>query len=193
MGTRKKPYEPKEYESARHGKSEKYAGMYLSMIESEAWRALTARQRDLYVHCKLQIHDGTLISDYGESAFTFNRYKWQKKYKLYTASNSRGFYRDMDALILKGFVDCIKQGQRTKEKNIYRLSDRWQHYGLNTYEVPFRLMTASLYRKQFSAVGKSTQGKMLSCGKKYTRKKNVARGVVWKSTQQYSRTVREVV
>ena len=130
MGKGRK-YTPKECESSKHGGADKFAGIYMSMVDSQAWSELTANQRVLYVYFKLQIHDKYLKSEYGDLAFTFNRGKWRDKYGLYRDGNQQGFYRDRDALIEKGFVDCVKCGQRTKEKSVYRLSDRWQHYGLS--------------------------------------------------------------
>lgn len=196
MAKKYKRYEPKEFESAKHGKAEPFSSVYLSMFQSEAWRGLTAKQRDLYYHCKLQLHADSKSFPKEErlrGCFTFNRYKWLTEYGLYTEANQRGFYRDMDNLILRGFVDCIRQGQRTKEKNLYRMSDRWQHFGLDSYDVPAKYMTSSLYRKHFPAMGKCTQDKHESCGKRYIRRKATERGLMWKSTSQFERCVRRIV
>lgn len=154
MGKRKQ-YTPKEFESAKHGKQEPFSAIYLSMLMSNAWNELTAKQRELYLYCKLQLHaDKRALpaEDIKKGHFTFNQYKWREKYKLYKPGNN-GFYRDMDALINCGFVDCIRQGAQKKEKNVYRFSDRWQHYGTEHYKVPAKYMTQSLYRKTYVEAG----------------------------------------
>lgn len=96
------------------------------------------------MYCKLQYY---AESPRGEPVFTMNQAKWCNKYQLYTKGNAQAFYRDMEALINHGLIDCIYQGAPTHQKNQYRLSDRWRKYGTNQFEVPYPIMTAGMLRK----------------------------------------------
>lgn len=144
---RKKPYEPKAFESARQGRtkrSEAFASIYHSMLTSPAYMDLTHRQRDLYTYCKLQYYGE---SPTGSPEFTMNRCKWNERYRLYSEGNSNAFYKDMEALINHGFVDCIFQGGAVKKKNRYRLSDRWRDFGTDKFKMPPQCMTAAMLRR----------------------------------------------
>lgn len=145
--SRRPKYTPKPFETkrkARASRSEAFASLYHSMMTSPAYVALTPRQRDLYTFCKLQYYGET---PRGNPEFTMNQYKWCQKYKIYSRGNASSFYRDMEALITHGFIDCIQQGALTKRKNIYRLSDRWRYYDTDRFEVPLSCMTAGMLRR----------------------------------------------
>lgn len=152
MAKRKTPYQKKPFESDG-SRSDISANIYLSMVLSEAWRALTAQQHRLYVYCKMQY--------YGEKSkpvpddpltFTMNQSKWMKEYDLYKEGNKAGFYRDMGALISHGFISCVSRGGNGTFKTIYRFSSRWQKYGTPDFEIPQSEMTTALYRKSKAKV-----------------------------------------
>lgn len=163
MGKSNRKYTPKNFESdnlADRG-GDVSANLYRSMLESEPYQELTAKQKELYSYCKLQYYaqkksekkcfEHLGIEDLFDGRyFTFNRYKWKDKYQLYTESNQRGFYRDMSALIEKGFINCVHQGAIMKEKNLYELSARWKDYGTPNYKIPNNYKSVSLLglRKQ---------------------------------------------
>ena len=144
--SRRRKYLPKTFESTNENrkKSEAFASIYSSMMTSEAFISLTARQKTLYLYCKLQYY---AESPRGEPEFTMNQGKWCGKYQLYAKGNAQAFYKDMEALINHGFVDCIYQGGAMHRKNRYKLSDRWRLYGTDKFEVPCSVMTAGMLRK----------------------------------------------
>ena len=116
----------------QRGKKQKesFAKVYESMLQSNAFKSLNAKQQILYIYCKLQYYGKRKPSkDYKEqfqenTCFYMN---WGKAldYNLYTESSSRNFYRDMKKLEEKGFIEKLKSGQKHKEKNVYRFSDKW--------------------------------------------------------------------
>ena len=147
----KKPpkYEPLTFESditklplKRNGdrSGDTSANLYMSMLLSRAWRGLTDRQKVLYLYCKAQYygekpdrktHMTQAEIDGGANVnlmkrFTMNRNKWSDMYELYSESTSRYFWRDMNALIEKGFIRKVESGKTTRTKNIYEFADDWR-------------------------------------------------------------------
>ena len=145
---RKKQYVKKSFEST--GKSSDVsANLYLSMLISPAWLALTTRQRQLYLYMKLQYY---AVADKhhpngDKSQFCFN-WGLARNYKLYT--NQKSFRDDIAALIEKGFIKCIQSGYNTKEKSIYQYSDKWQIWGNSNYKIDFNEMNLTGQHKQLS-------------------------------------------
>ncbi len=101
-----------------------------SMLISSAWISLSPKQQSLYLHCKVEQvyqHLDEKEEHLEENCFYFNKKIWNKKYKLYSETSDARLVKDMRGLIQKGFVDCIHSGQKTRTKNVYRLSERWQN------------------------------------------------------------------
>lgn len=146
MSKKHRSYEKKAFESLCTS-SDTSANIYESMITSPAWLELTATQKVLYLTCKSQYYAEKQKPNNNGSQFTMNKYKWCNKYKLYTNSNSAGFYRDMTALIEKGFIICVECGAYTRTKNIYQFSDKWRNYSKADFEILPSEMTLSMSRK----------------------------------------------
>ena len=77
-----------------------------------------------------------------------NQHKWNKEYNLYSIGNAARFYRDMSALIEKGFINCVEQGAIYKKKNVYEFSERWHKYGTNEYVLNDSMLTAGMLRRK---------------------------------------------
>lgn len=154
--SRKHKYVPKSFESTSKGGA--YAAIYISMLESPAWRDLTASQKVLYVACKAQFFGDRENPDGNELNFCMNRAKWLK-YELYKPGNAEGFYRDMAALILHGFVRCVHQGKANHQKNVYQFSDKWTRYGKNDFAIDRNEMTAAMMKRYSSDSDKAIQKK----------------------------------
>lgn len=77
---KKKKYQKKDFEST----GESYdvsANIYLSMIKSEAWEALTKNQKLLYVYLNLQYYSQKRKPNKDNKAtFYFNQTKWLNEY-----------------------------------------------------------------------------------------------------------------
>lgn len=140
MSSRKKPYQKKSFESTG-ASNDTSANVYMSMLLSDAWRALTAQQQRLYLYCKAQYYAEKRKPNGDGLAFTMNRTKWADLYGLYERSNAKGFARDMSALIELGFISCTECGAITRTKSIYRFSDMWKWYGTPDFRVSEQELT----------------------------------------------------
>lgn len=139
---RKKKYSPKPFES----KGEKYldekgimrsdtsANIYESMLASSVFRDLKPKQKVLYLYCKAQYYgkrkpakDFPNNADYAKDEVIYMNWNIARRNKLYSDTDSSTFYKDMKALIDHGFLEKLKSGKAHKEKNIYLLSNKWQH------------------------------------------------------------------
>lgn len=150
MSRRKTSYVKKGFESTG-GSSDTSANIYMSMLLSDAWRALTAHQQRLYLYCKAQYYAEKKKPRDDALCFTMNQSKWCGLYGMYTKSNARSFYRDMTALIQYGFVICVECGASSRTKSIYRFSDAWQKYDAehpSDFCVSPTNMTSSMRRKE---------------------------------------------
>lgn len=146
MSRRKRPYQKKAFESTG-ASNDTSANIYMSMLLSDAWRALTAQQQRLYLYCKAQFYAEKKKPGNDSLCFTMNQSKWYGLYNIYEKSNAKGFYRDMTALIEKGFIICVECGAITRTKSIYRFSSMWQNYGTEAFTVSPSEMTLAMQRK----------------------------------------------
>jgi len=144
MGRRKASYKPRTFESKgghfinQRGKNQAdtSANIYESMLQSAAFKSLTAKQQILYVYCKAQYYGKRKPKkDYEKQGLyqddTYFYFNWQLAidYDLYTEKSHSGFYKDMKVLMQRGFFELVKSGKGHKEKNIYKYSDKWQEWG----------------------------------------------------------------
>lgn len=140
-------YQPKPFESSG-ASSDTSANLYMSMLTSAAFKALTAQQKVLYLYCKSQYY-GEKHHPGGEAdCFYMNQSMWSDLFQLYDkSSNKTGFRRDRDALIEKGFIACVEDGSPTRTKSVYRFSFMWQKYGKEGFCVRDCDKTASMLKK----------------------------------------------
>ena len=114
-------YVRKPFETRIPGKPsethEKYCGLCITMLMSDAWANLSGTAQNLYIFMRLQ-YDGSSLE------FSFNRALWLKTYKLFTSPNA--FYKYRDELITQGFIKVLESGKNTRTKAIYQFSDEWQ-------------------------------------------------------------------
>jgi len=143
----KSKYIRKDFESTG-SRSDTSANIYWSMLSSLAWKSLTAQQQLLYLYCKAQLYgQRNRPREHGKDCFYMNQAKWRDEFGLYKKGNENGFYRDMEALISKGFIKCVECGATTRTKSVYRYSSEWQRYGSEDFCVPSTDMTLSMRRK----------------------------------------------
>lgn len=134
MSKRKERYVPKTFESMGNS-NDVSANIYMSMLMSKNWMALTKNQQVLYLYCKAQLYaekrkPKPMIIQLSESEqnllFTMNRSKYVSLYKLYSEGNRQSFKKDMMALINLGFIELVEDNHNTRRKNIYKLSSLWR-------------------------------------------------------------------
>ncbi len=107
------------------------ANIFESMLLSDAYTDLLARQQQLYTLCKAQWRGKRKPNkdypdmNFSDECFYFNRAQVMK-YKLYTEKSASNFYKDMGVLIAHGFIVCKAQGNLNGRKSIYEFSDKWQ-------------------------------------------------------------------
>lgn len=132
MSKRKQPYCPKAFESDG-SKSDTSANIYMSMLMSKSWKALTKNAQLLYLYCKAQYYAQKkkpkpdyrqLTEQEQRQCFNMNKSMWKDLYGIYT--NEGQFYKDRDLLIKYGFIEIIENGKNTRTKSIYMLSGKWR-------------------------------------------------------------------
>ena len=123
---------PKYWETATN---KHYFVIYDDLLESDAFRTLTARQKDLYLKC-VSLYKNARIpkQDYpnlewitGENEFYISK-ATVLKCGLYPASSVSNLYKDMDALEEHGLVKKLSSGMAQHKKSIYSFSDEWKEY-----------------------------------------------------------------
>lgn len=116
-----------------HIRHDTFAAIYESQLQSKAYKALTNRQKMLYVYCKAQYFGKRKPSaDYPDleqfqspDCFYLNLASICS-YGLYTRNMRKEFYGDMRELEAHGFIKKLSSGRSTKTKNIYKFSDEWK-------------------------------------------------------------------
>ena len=134
-------YVPYNWEHNKKKGKAQFFSVYKSMMDSPAWKELTNRQKVLYLYMKTQVKPKD-----SRGEFFFNQALYINVLGLYT--NTTSFCTDKDALIEKGFIDCIDGGSVTKTKAVYRMSDRWIKYGTDQFQCPTSVMSDSLKKKK---------------------------------------------
>lgn len=136
MGRRKKIVKARSFESSggMDGKTDTFVRLYSSMIHSPAFKALSHRQKSLYLYLKEQFYGHRKPSfDYpdmmevqGEEFFYFP-FTEAVDSGIYTKNMKREFYGDMHELVEFGFIEIAYDGNR-RRKTIYRYSGKWSTY-----------------------------------------------------------------
>lgn len=145
---RRKRYGRKVWQR-RAGSGEGFVQLHYDLLDSPAFHDLKARfprAAILYLYCLREAHGQAMRDNPGsdERVFYQSRSSCVGKHHLYAPTDRRGFKRDMTALIEHGFVDCVRSGYATREKNLYALSGRWCDWGTEKFAVPENVMTDSM-------------------------------------------------
>ena len=125
-------------------KTDTTVNLCMSMITSEAYLDLTARQRELYLIAKSQFfgavsrpaRDFPEIEQYQEYSgriyFYLNHALVSDIFKLYPKSDHKAFYRDVSVLEEHGFIERVtNKGHRqvtdtNKQRTVFKYSDAWK-------------------------------------------------------------------
>lgn len=139
---RKKGCSSKPYQRRATGATG-FACLYYDLLDSAAFHDLAPRQKVLYVYCVRESHGRAMrdSASMDESLFYMNAGLRSKYHELYSPNDTRCFERDMSALIMHGFIDCLQSNFKSREKNVYCLSSRWHKWGTDAFEVPDSVMT----------------------------------------------------
>ena len=149
-GNKTKPY--RNFESVSNTVDHKYikngkqytdttTNICKSMLLSDAFKDLTARQRMLYVYAKSQYYGAVnrpsseykelekYKADGGKKYFFLNHHLITEVFALYPKSNKRDFYNDINILINHGFIEEDTQHVRGRiARKIYYYSDKWREW-----------------------------------------------------------------
>ena len=162
---KKRAYQKKSFESTGVS-SDTSANIYMSMLLSDAWLDLTPRQQILYVYAKsrmygqktadkkalFQQYDDMKEPAYIDPFFSLSIYEVTKVLKLYSETNLARFYKDMEQLILHGFIKCVacRSSVRSKKRTIFTYSDKWQIWGTDDFVIERKEVTSAMAKKYFS-------------------------------------------
>lgn len=133
-------YERQPFETRRAGdarlkeiKEEPHTDLYMTMIQSDAWANLTGGAIKLYCYMKQQAfskakNNGRKKGEYElkGSEFYFNKALIKKNCKNLYPSSLNQYYKDKECLIQNGFIEVAWHSPNTIDKDIYKLSDKWQ-------------------------------------------------------------------
>lgn len=138
MGRRKNALLPDCFSMYPAG--EKWVPSTHSLLYSNAFRSLNARQRVLYLYCALQKGKPGTVNEPGKDNPTVQEFQndyvfymnWKKvqEFKIYGEKSNHTFYNDIKALINAGFIECLYHGRQTRQKSVYKLSTRWRQEGM---------------------------------------------------------------
>lgn len=135
MSRKRNKYRPKSFESAGNS-NDTSANIYESMMLSPAFKALSNRQRLLYVCCKAQYYgkrkpakDFKELDLYQEETCFYMNRATIRKYGIYPDSSNKEFYKDIEELIAKGFITReLQGGGNGHTKSVYKYSSKWRDY-----------------------------------------------------------------
>ena len=125
------------------GKS--FTRIYSDLISSEAFKALGAATKALYIACA--VHQTTkeckqclvaalserVYAKGGTDADVENALKWEKGLFVFPEKQARKYgwthnniSRGMKELVDSGFVEIVQAGKHQRKVNIYKFSDKWK-------------------------------------------------------------------
>ena len=116
-----------------------YARIADSLVLSEAFKDLKPHLQMLYIYMREQeIGKRKPNRDFDEDFPLWEAVRSEqcfyfpfctaKKYSKRYAGNSKRLYDDIDVLIEHGFIEKVMSGKNTRSKNVYKYSDKWQHW-----------------------------------------------------------------
>ncbi|MBR4235762.1 MAG: hypothetical protein IKR85_06835 [Clostridia bacterium] len=104
----------------------RFAKITYDMLNSEAWKALTLRQRGLYVQLKAKYYQkvvrGVIVEANTEN-ITMPRSEYMEFYQ-----SAHTFLSDMRKLTECGFIKVKESGRKSRTPNIYAFTDGWIQY-----------------------------------------------------------------
>ena len=163
--SKKRVYQKKSFESTGSN-SDTSANVYLSMMMSPAWKDLTPRQKVLYYYAKSRLYGQktaekqSLFKQYPDFKapsnvdifFSLSIGNVTKDAELYSETNLQAFYRDLESLILHGFIRCVACGNIARVKTIYTYSDKWQIWNTPTFKIEPNEMTSAMRKKYLTTI-----------------------------------------
>lgn len=126
MSTKKKK-KADSYETIPRSKSSSiFVQLFCPMLQHPNYIRLSDRQKTLYTYMKLQKYGGNRNrpEEAFNDTFYFNWALASKTYQIYR-KNKSGFYGDIKALVDAGFIEVVTNGRSSREKSVYKYSDKW--------------------------------------------------------------------
>ncbi len=119
---KKKDYGFKPFEKSTNADN-RHIRITLDMMESKAWKKLTAHSKMVYQEMKAK-YTG---SNENNISFTYK--------EATEIMNERTFTKCIDQLIECGFIKLIEQNWATRKSNIYGFNDQWKLFATAKIEV----------------------------------------------------------
>lgn len=118
------------------------------LMNSKAWRALTSRQKILYLVCRAQVNPGLMNGnapchdfpdkeEYKDERVFYMTKGIAEKQGIYCKKtfDKKGFYDGLKKLCELGFIEKISAGGFvSRSKSVYRLSGKWAKKGFEEDE-----------------------------------------------------------
>lgn len=120
------------YESFQTSQPTNFMMIYWDMMDSKAWKELTAHDIQLYIHMLRKYHrkvSKRTIYDSNKDNISIPK----KEYKELMHQST--FEKSIDHLIELGFIKLIENRYNVRKCNIYGFCDMWQNYGTNDFNI----------------------------------------------------------
>lgn len=131
----------KTYESFETIAGSNYAALYWDMLDSDAWKQLTASDITLYLYFKRKFHRKVIhgiICDSNKDNITFPKHTYGNKpdeIGYEDVMNERTFSKSIDHLIELGFIRVVENRWTQRLSTIYGFSDMWKKYGTSEFNI----------------------------------------------------------
>lgn len=132
------------------GKINGFIPLTLEIIKSDAFKALTSIEKELLIYCYMQeikpdCKRPDLYKGENETQYFYFPRSLARQYNLCEST----FAANINRLVEVGFIDCVRPGEATKQRNIYHYSARWQQYGKSREPPPANVLTNALIKKYY--------------------------------------------
>jgi hypothetical protein len=112
------------------GTNKKFTKICDDMMESEAWKDLTMREKGLYLMLKKRFVSKNGGTNTNENELYIYHKDFQRDY-----GSKNTLFDDVDGLIDHGFIKVIENGKNARLPNIYGFSDKWKKYGTSDFFI----------------------------------------------------------
>ncbi len=131
MSGRKKKYTYYDFEAGSQG--EGFTLITLDMMSSRAWAALSPVEVTIYLILKSRFRrwrgeNGVMQDNKDEIKLSCNDAAVLNK------MSDKTFFKAIDGLISKGFIDCRIQSSKKYQPNVYKMSHRWNEFGTERFK-----------------------------------------------------------
>jgi len=137
----------------------KFMMFFWEMYDSKAWKELTAKDKELYIHM-FRKHDINKAGDSNENNISLVEKTYEDNIGYGELMRKETFWKCIDHLIELGFVKLVENRYDIRECNIYGFNDMWKHYGTEYFHIKpqwYRTKTQQIEAKNKTIEGTKTR------------------------------------